>query len=250
MAWLTRILAAVVFNHHADHREILAIHSDRFAYQAAVGVVTAPPQSVTENHHAGFPKLFFFRPEVSAKERLDAEYIEKSRRYAQARDLLRFAAFSRGSKVVTSARRVEDRNIFKNVILLRDVQVVGRGNNIEVVRVPAECFPHQHQAIGVGERQLFKDRRIRHREDHGIRSHAERECQYGNGGEAGVLPQLTNAVANIIQKSSHRKALLTHTAAQPSDRPSLHDAQERSLHPMPPLQAPDLPLHTSKDRED
>ena len=57
--------------------------------------------------------------------------------------------------------------------------------------------PTATSSSGAGKRQRLEEHRVDHAEDGGVRADPEREGEHGDQGEAGMLDQLAQSVANV-----------------------------------------------------
>src|SRR5215468_11743641 len=76
--------------HDADDRVVVAFKSDVAADNRRVGVESAPPQLIAENHNVGSVQPVVGRSQVAAEERPDSQYSKVSRAHALSFKPLRF----------------------------------------------------------------------------------------------------------------------------------------------------------------
>src|SRR5262249_19613696 len=127
--------------HYADDDVAFAVDLNGLAHQVGIGAVLASPQAVAKNNYVIPARLLLFDRKVATNPRRNSEHREEVRRYADARDLLRFG-YAR--HIVAASRRVEDRHLFKYIVLTLPLQENGSGSYIATLGGRPIHPPHQH----------------------------------------------------------------------------------------------------------
>ena len=141
---------------------------------------------------------------VSADRDAGAKQPEHVRRRARDPNLLglRGVAADRHAIGRGDARQVGERGR-----VLAHVAIVGRREG-PVAHVPrAQLAPDQHEPLGVDVRQRPQQDRVHHAENRRARADAERDRRDSDRREAGILPQHSGGVAEILEEVVHMIAL-------------------------------------------
>ncbi len=112
------------------------------------------------------------------------------------------------------ARYLGSRQLFQHHALSLPIHEVA-GGNATMLSLP--CLGNQHHPLRTFERKRFQQHTVHDAKDGGIGSDSQRQREYSGGGKGRTLPQHSNSVANILQKSFHR---LTTIAAPAWERPA------------------------------
>ena len=185
-----------LLGHDADNRYGMAVVEDGFAYDAGIAAAARLPEGVAQDHN-GVQRRdgAFRRKKEAAEQRLNAERTEEI-----AADVKHDHGF--GFSVNREATFAE--------LLGDDIGEDRRGLFLEILKFGIrkgglECaFFQLHtehgKLLGIFDGKRPQEKRIDHAEDGGVGADAEAKSEDGDGREAEILIQHSEAEANVLER--------------------------------------------------
>ena len=155
------------------------------------------PERIGKHHHVIFAGCVFLRKKRTAQFRRNPQHVKEIRGSPAAGNLLRFA--------VAGQRHIEgldNRDIVERVAFaLPDAEIrqVGGKRGIGLAQL-RDDFAHQVKLLRLAIGKRPQQHAVHHRENGGVGADAEREREHRYGGEAGILAQHAQTIANIHEK--------------------------------------------------
>ncbi len=179
--------------HDADDRERQAVEPDALADNGGVGVEARPPQRFADDDDV--QSRVVVRPQKrAAGDGFDPEDVEESGRDPLASDGFGRPVFA----VHDHAADVGDEPGDQLEAAAAIVPVGHVDRRHAVARRAIRALPDHDQAIGIGEWQRTKQRRIDQREDGAVGANAERQRQDGHEREARRSPELPQGKLQVV----------------------------------------------------
>ena len=185
--------------HDADDGVIFAIEADGAADQRSVRYELPLPEFVAEDHDAVAARLNFLVIEGSAELGRNAEHAEIIWRNSGRADCLRLASGLAHGSEVHRAILIRCGGVCEDLVRFAPCEEIGNGNGIGVRKktVPRIDGGDYCDALGIATRRTPQHKGADQTEHRGVHSDAESEGEDGYGGEAGVLAELTETIAQI-----------------------------------------------------
>src|SRR5216683_160621 len=129
----------------------------------------------------------------SSNNRFRAEQAEKIRSQVLRAQRSRLAEAGNAGRVVEA----DQRDVFKDMILLVPVDLLRDGRSIALFRVRLFCLPNHYELFRLGIRQWSVEEGVYNAEDCAVGRDSQGQRQYDDDQETGILQETANRDAHI-----------------------------------------------------
>jgi len=186
-----------IAGHNADDGVADPIEKNLLVHDFGICAKAADPQAVAHHDHMRTAGDVLVGGEHTSESSIDLQQGKQICRNGLALDARRFAA---ASQIETAV--LDGAHSLKNGVLRLPVgEIPGRRLVLVLfIERQANFFPHHYQTISVGIGQALKQDDIDDGENRGVGADAERQSENSDGGEARILAEHAQTVANIGEK--------------------------------------------------
>ena len=186
------------FRHHPDHGVGAAVQHQDAADRVFGAIEMALPKTVAQNNFESARSstgLLIRVSKTAAPHWPDAKHVEKFAAYRESRDALRFLFVDECQSAISILRHSRETAVlFAEIEEVRVTHRLQLGRRRRAVKIDSA---DGNELVRRRKRERFQEDRVDHAEDRGVRADPERERENGDDGEAGVLDQLAQSVANV-----------------------------------------------------
>ena len=175
-----------------------AVQDDLLPDDRRVGTEPTFPESMVQHHDAMLADLAFLGSERSAEHRRYAQDVEEWCGHASREQP---DWFSRSGEV--GGDGCVCRHRLEGAAHLRPIEKVGGSDNVVQHPFALPLLPDLHQLMGIGIGERSQENCVNRREDCGVCPDAESQCQHRDDRDAGLPPQQTHSVSNVLYECAH-----------------------------------------------
>ncbi len=195
---------------NADDDVGLAVERERPAEHRPVRAEAAAPQRIAEQGYV-VPAFVFFGSEPAAQLRLHGEHPADRRRRPHSGNILGLApARQCEAGLSIGGDRLERFGAH------RDVEIVGRREDIRLAVRCGIAGPQRQHSFGVGIRQRSQQDPVDQAENRGVRRNAQREREGGGQRETGSPGEYAKSVDQVLAESVHGREAIKQAKGRPN----------------------------------
>src|SRR5258707_3464418 len=186
--------------HDSDNGRDHALDGEAFSQHLGIAVELALPEFVADHYCLSFV-LRFRGQKHSSDNRFRAEQAEKIRSQVLRAQRSRLAEAGNAGRVVEA----DQRDVFKNMILLVPVDLLRDGRSIALFRVRLFRLPNHYELFRLGIRQWSVEEGVYNAEDCAVGRDSQGQRQYDDDQETGILQETANRDAHIQPDRSEER---------------------------------------------
>src|ERR1035441_1939860 len=213
-----------------NHGVAFVVELDASTENTGIACKVALPKSRTEKRDVIAPEFVLIAGERASEDRLHVQQLEKLGGNHQPPNPFWMIAPGEIEGLASIGRHQ-----LETVVLVGPISEIGIRTHVS--GRPVGSRPHTYQLVRIAIRQWPQQDSFHHTEDGSIGANSQGQSEHGNQREPGALAQLAHGEPHVLDKSAHFSYLLTRSAAQPWDRPSLPCSRVSSMRAAPPCTA-------------